>query len=290
MKRFLILSITLGALNSISFAQTKPYQFIAKMYSEGLGRIPDAISWNYHENAIQNSFGYFQSFSKDIFKSSEFRNIYSDTTNGVGWEARLLCLYRGILNRDPDLVGFTGALTQLKQSVKTWNQIVDEFTSSSEFSTLVSNIISRANNGMAYYGWTNNPPIKIHNNGSPTNKNYFNGTRKELYNLLNSINDFDSVQIAPMALIEIDSTLIIPRNKTLTTAGTPGHLKYAKMGRLARSINLSNKDMIKLLDGSVLKNVWIDGQQSRLGKETLSVSVRFEDYGSGVKSNVKILN
>lgn len=288
MKKKLFFPALLMLLNSYALvAQTdinQSYQFLAKIFTEALGRIPDPQSWNDALNYMGNNLTYYRETLRPIYKSSEFYDLYPTTSNQ--WkEARLLALYRGALNREPDLVGFNSNLNNFSDN-QTWAQLVDAVTTSAEFNGLVNDsIIVKANKGIPYYGWkytstggTNYRPIEIvtPTTNSRASKTDFNGTRQELQRVLNRVgntataNNPDSVCISAMARIYIDSLLIIPANVTLTTKGSPSHFKYAKMARLVKQQLLNNvgHDMIALSANSILKNLWIDGQYPFVGKET----------------------
>ncbi|MEV0408975.1 hypothetical protein [Actinoallomurus sp. NPDC050550] len=74
-----------------------PGQFIAKQYTEALGRAPDQAGW-------RGDVGYFESdgcnattlanVGRSIYTSSEFTGLGYDN------DARVLALYRGALNRE----------------------------------------------------------------------------------------------------------------------------------------------------------------------------------------------
>jgi hypothetical protein len=125
------LALLAVALTSLALAAPAaavvPTQWIAKMYTEALGRVPDQTGW---QNSVDNfntngcSASTLQNHGAPFYKSSEF--------NGLGYDnpAKLLALYRGVLNREPD-PGFTSNLNALNTGTLTWPQMVDQFFTSS---------------------------------------------------------------------------------------------------------------------------------------------------------------
>src|SRR5436305_159554 len=105
-----------------------PTQWIAKMYTEALGRIPDQTGWEDSVNNF-NSAGCtaatLKSQGRPFWLSTEYTNLGYDNA------ARLLSLYRGVLNREPDPTGFTSNLNALNAGTA-WSSIVDQFFGSGE--------------------------------------------------------------------------------------------------------------------------------------------------------------
>src|SRR5260370_28409716 len=82
-----------------------PAQFVAKMYTDVLGRAPDPSGWAH----AKNNSAYFQTacdtahpeaFSRKQFDSSEFMGLSHAPA------ARTLTLYQAVLNHRPDVPGF----------------------------------------------------------------------------------------------------------------------------------------------------------------------------------------
>src|SRR5260370_14429538 len=83
-----------------------PGQFISKMYTEGLGRAPESTGWQNWVNWFQGynpscAITQLDGIAKGIYGSGEYssRNYTS--------KEKVLTLYRGILNREPDHTCFT---------------------------------------------------------------------------------------------------------------------------------------------------------------------------------------
>src|SRR6266404_4276166 len=137
-----------------------PAQFIEKMYTEALGRLPEPAGWASAEAWFQNNPANFSpagldAYAKIAYTSQEYKNLGYDNP------ATILTLYRGVLNREPDSGGFNSWLGNLNggMSIAT---IIDSFTSSAEFRNLANSILSTTGN--SGYGFGATPPINISNN------------------------------------------------------------------------------------------------------------------------------
>ena len=93
---------------SVAVATTAvPYQYIAKAYTELLGRAPEPAEW-------ANAVGYFRAagcspaslrrFGDTVLSSTAYRDDYPPGPQTAG--AIVLTLYRFVLNREPDAAGY----------------------------------------------------------------------------------------------------------------------------------------------------------------------------------------
>lgn len=259
---------------TVAVASVVPTQFIAKIYTEGLGRLPDQTAW-------KNEVAYFQSNGcsastlshqgEAIYNSSEFSGFNYDNA------AKLLTLYRGALNREPDSSGFKANLAALNGG-EAWSSMVSQFFTSSEFNNLVASICTTGS-----YNFGTGAAIAIGASGS----GFQGGTEAQIQSLLNSTKSGGTVYLAQKAVVTIDTTspsatsLVIPPGVTLTTTGQPGTGKYALMGRLVRVSSFTGVPMVKLDSGAKLLNVWVDGQRGIPGNynsNTINIEV---EGGSG---------
>lgn len=276
-------SAVISPLHPAMAAGVIPTQWIAKIYTEGLGRIPDQTGW-------QNQVAYFQSNGcsaaplqhqgEQIYLSSEFSGLNYDNP------AKLLALYRGALNREPDASGFSANLKALNNG-EAWSAMVDQFFTSPEFNTLVSSICSSSSSS---YNFGTAPAMPIPTSGT----GFAGGTETQLQSLLNSTPSGGTVFLAQKAVVTIDMVdsngpvpLVIPAGVTLTTTGQPSTGQYALMGRLVRAANFVGGNpnaqipMVKVSSGARLLNVWVDGQRgvpSNYQKNALNIEI---EGGSG---------
>jgi hypothetical protein len=255
-------------------ASVVPGQYIAKLYSEGLGRAPDQTGWN-------NMIAFFQSSGcsastlaqkgEQIYTSSEFTGLGYDNA------ARLLALYRGALNREPDSSGYNFYLNLLNSGTS-WTSVVDDIFTSSEFTGDAATFCTQ---GPYYFGGA--PAITIPLGQSCSGQFCFTGgTQGQLQTMLNNAAaSHATVTLAQQVVVTITSPvtvgpprqrmvgLNIPAGVTLTTAGQPGPNKYAEMARLVRGQTFGDSGtssagataVVEVESGAKLENVWVDGQR-----------------------------
>jgi hypothetical protein len=121
-------------------ANVIPAQFIAKMYTEALGRAPDQPGWS-------RSVAFFaaqgcgaatlRQLGEEFYTSAEFASDYADNT------AKVLALYRGALSRDADQAGLDRDVALLDAGVP-WPQVVAALFDSAEFAGNVPSMCSAA--------------------------------------------------------------------------------------------------------------------------------------------------
>lgn len=235
-----------------------PAQFIAKQYSETLGRLPDQASWqsmtsHFLTNGCNNII--LRDYSKAFLISGEFQSL------GYSKAAQILVLYRATLNREPDQAGYNNWLNYYNGG-GSWTDIVGSFVNSSEFNGLASKICAGSSGSGTSYYWGTTPAPTVPNSGTATNINNFAGSQSQLQALLNqAAATGGTVSLAQRAVVRINSRLTIPAGVTLTTNGTPTSNRYAEMGRLVRGTTPFNDQMIWIGGGAKLQNVWVDGSR-----------------------------
>ncbi len=237
-------------------ASAIPAQFIAKLYTEGLGRAPDQGGWSGDVSYFQANgcnTNTLSTLGQQVYTSSEFTNDYSD--NG----ARVLALYRGALNRDADQAGFDSYVSQLNAGAD-WQSVVSSLFAGGEFANLTASICDSANPNYHFGGQT--PPTP------QAGSTGYTGDEAGLQNALNSASSGSTVYVAQKAVIDITSSLTIPSGVTLATYGNPGPTQYALMARLVR-ISSYQGAVVSINGGGTLTSVWVDGQRNVLGYEKL---------------------
>lgn len=250
-----------------------PYQLIAKVYTEVLGRAPDPAGWKIHSDwfaQVGCSLSTVKLFVTTALKTwPEFQNLGYD--NG----AKILVLFRVVMQRDPDLAGFNYHLGLLNNGTFTWNQLVDAFIANAEFTNSVFNATSAVNGGKPKPAICNNsapntastywrtsvapPQIPTNTCGSDP---YFTGGTSTQFNAFMTQQSGTTIYLAQKAVVKVDNQIYLPAGKTITT--WPGNLtpnKYALMARFAR--NTSGGGAVIGFDSTnatVLKGVWVDGR------------------------------
>jgi hypothetical protein len=246
-----------------------PSQFIAKMYTEALGRAPDQENWSgflayFRNNGCRTQ--QLASVGQQFYTSPEFTHDYEDN------EAKLLALYRGALNRDPDQRGLDYYASLLK-SGKPWPDVVRDFFTGAEFRSEAPVICNAAVPG---YGFGKQVPPKL----TPGSVG-FTGTEAGLQSILNAAAPASTVYLAQKAVVILTSPLTIPKGVGLSTYGEPETTSYTLMARLVRGSTFDGPN-VNVKAGGRLTHVWVDGQRNVLGYHKVS-------GGAGDNANVASL-
>ena len=159
-------SFIVGSASAASAADSTS-QFISKVYTEGLGRAPDAASFSGLEQSYSKygcSVATLSSTVSGVLNSSEFDANARLPNGSYDNDARILDLYRAALNRDPSPPELANGLTQLQS--QTWGQVVASVLASSNFSSLANTICSLNSNGIGAYGWGGDQSLNLLQSGS----------------------------------------------------------------------------------------------------------------------------
>jgi Domain of unknown function (DUF4214) len=245
---------------------TVPAQFIAKQYTEGLGRAPSQPEWNLATSYFQFkgcSASTLRSVGQQIYTSTEFTTDYNDNA------ARVLALYRGALNRNPDQGSLNTYVGQLNNGTN-WATVVKAVFRSSEFDNLVSSMCN-ASAPNYHFGAQAAPAL-------PTSGPGYTGNESGLQAALNNAKSGSTIYLAQKALIAITTPLTIPSGVRLATVRAPKPTQYALMGHLARAVTYQGP-VVDIAGGGALTNVWVDGQRNVLG---------YYKQGGGISDNTNI--
>ena len=234
-----------------------PAQFVAKMYTEALGRGPDPGGWRFWLDVFRNGGCSLQTTSevaRRFYTSSEFLD------RGYDMPARVLALYRGTLNRDPDQGGFDHWTNALGQGTS-WSELVELFIGSHEFADLTAAMCGGRSSSYGY-GSHAAPTLPVSGTG------FAGGTGEQLQGLLDQTPAGGTVYLAQKAVVRVSAMLDIPAGVTLTTTGAPPPARYALQGRLVRASSFA-APLVRLESGAHLQNVWVDGQMGNPSRYVL---------------------
>ena len=244
-----------------------PSQFIAKIYSEVLGRGPDGPGWNaYHSYFQQNgcNLATLTACLTNSFTRSDYNSL--NYTNGE----KVLTLYRAIQCRDPDQSGYNYWVTALDNGTSISN-LVSSFTSSPEFAGLQNAIFNGGSYNSSVTVAVNFPFDRSDNSTIPLQPGQvlFSGSGSvALQDLLYRPGAGNTtVILKPRSVITISSPLTIPSGMTLSTYndGTLTLTKYARFARLIRDPSSTSLDtwknngVVNLQAGAKLQYVFVDG-------------------------------
>lgn len=232
-------------------AQGNPGQFVAKQYTEALGRAPDAGGWQANMNYIAAngcSRTTLNSVSNSIFGSAEY------TSRGYDNYEKLLTVYRAIESREPDAGGFNYWLTYLNNG-NSLASMVDLF-----YQSMTATMLAKTC-GTLGYGWGVGPTLD--NTTIPVNGAGIT-TLAALKSALTSAASGSTVYLAQRAVIATNEQIRVPSGVTLATMGVPPQSQYAKQARIVRTSAFGtytgDSALVHLLPGAKLASVWVSGQ------------------------------
>ncbi len=247
-----------------------PYQYIAKAYTELLGRAPGPVEW-------ANAVGYFRAdgcsaaslrrFGDTLLSSTEYRHDYPPGPQTAG--AIVLTLYRFVLNREPDAAGYVENRDEIASRQVSPLDAAGDLYETTEFTGLTEPAICDPTNPNYYFGepgnWTGYPAIETPDQGNPGP----DGDEATLQAALDarSAAGGGGFALPARSVTGLTTTLVVPGNVTLTTVGDPDPDRYAEMGRLVRLPGFgplpdySGDELVRLQPGAKLEHVWVDGQR-----------------------------
>jgi hypothetical protein len=251
-------------------AAAQPTQFVAKLYTEALGRVPDQAGW-----ADAMSFFDRNGCSQATLKTKGEQIFGSPEYAGLGYAnaSKALTAYRAVLSSEPDQAGYDNAVRALNGGYP-FAQFVTDLFDSAAFRAMAATICS-ADQG---YGWgANDAPT------APLGGAGFSGTQAALQAAIDATPAGGTLALAPRAVVRLTGTLFVKAGVTVTTTGAPGLSRYADMGRLVRQPGWRGVSVV-LNPGARLERVWVSGARAResaYDRERYSVQVH-----GGVRAGV----
>lgn len=241
-----------------------PTQLIAKLHTEGLGRLPTQSEWQAgvdHFTATGCTSAAIEQFGTGVLTSTEYAALGYDNA------ARVLTLFRTVLNRDPAPGGFDQFHAQL-QAGTPWNDVVAQVHDLPEFADVSA--MACGPDPDYDFGWQEAIAVPTSGTG------FAGGTGEELQALLDATPPGGTVWLAQKAVVRVRLPLTIPDGVTLATTGIPTPNAYALQGRLVRSAYFPTA-MVTIRPGAKVQSVWVDGQRGVAASETLADN----DLGQG---------
>ena len=252
---------------------TGGYQYVSKLYTEALGKVPDQSGWKFWTEDIlgQNDVTpqMLSHVGIEFYTCEAFYAIY-----GNDYKSMLLALYRGCLSREPDQAGFHFWLN-LIQNRNHWEIVVKEFFDSTYFKTDIAKDIIDNN----YRGWNPvSPVIAINEEWSAQDLQSRIDEAVEQNTYLVEIPQNTVIRVGQNDSDSGYSCIVVHENVTIKTQGIDNNYNaYAKMARIVRSSFINNGlysgEIIALKPGAKLEGVWIDGQRNINGYAIKQINV-----------------
>lgn len=308
-------------------ADAVPHQFITKTYTEALGRLPDSTGYGLSVQLFRGrgcSIEELRAWARQFYDSpmhpalTEYENSYPQGSGATTADsiARILTLYRGILNREPLAQEFRDRLAQYRQSP--WSALLEDVLNSVEFTTLAPKICIQD-----FYGFSGRefPVIDLPFVAPAFEVLNCPGLCTTLGQCRSDVTDSDALQtamycasqlvgphgtatveLAPQAVFRLHSTLLVPGNVVLRTR-TPARgwdwfpsTRYALMARLVRGSNFGGP-LVRLnrvtLSGvavgrAKLENVWVEGHRGPIEANVADLNIALSGGNGAEVSGCRI--
>jgi hypothetical protein len=249
-----------------------PYQYIAKSYTELLGRAPRPAEWTAavdYFDVAGCTVTSLRSFGESVIGTAEYGRDYPVTVNGADSGAIALTLFRFVLNREPDAPGYVAVRDAIASGTTTPEAAADQLYGSSEFAAITAPAICSTSSPSYWFGqpgnWTGYPALQTPVVGAPGPDDAETTLQAELD--ARAAAGGGTVTMPQREVTGLTTTLTIPGNVTLTTQGDPDPNQYADMAMLARLPSFTQlpgypgDELVRLEPGAHLVHVWVDGQR-----------------------------
>lgn len=255
-----------AAMAVIAPAQATTAAFLTRLYTEALGRAPDPDTWKANQlfaNTPANCTSLdFMTIANNLYSSAEYSSL--NYTN----PEKVLTLYRGLLNREPDSAATVQYWSSLLDAGHPMSTLVSNIVTSSEFYDLRDSriCVTTPTGQNSSYRWGQQPAIPLLQGVIPMEG-------ATLQAQLNAAGANGTVALPQGTVVYVRTPLVIPAGVTLTTAGTLRRAQYAKMARIVLANNFtgqySEQPIINMLTdsvkgGSKLTKVWVSGQRDQV--------------------------
>lgn len=279
-------------------------QFVAKLYTEALGRVPTQANLSFWEAWIASHPTCWQgvwNFAAFVYKGPDFL--------GRNYEAkhRLMALYRGALSREPDSGGFNN---NLPGAASNWPQFVDNFLADpgGEFLAIANRACDKYVPGYGFrhrlfahwrQGFMGSPPTVQAIPLGPPQPNLPAEIDAQAAQAL-----IDNGQGIPEGtLVKVDAQIIVGSGKVLRTqfygsnvpAPPTGSERphYLRMARFVPAGNFYNggpiKPMISVQGTGQVRDVWLDGGRgdTMSSDHAIAGGANIEIVGPGLVQNIR---
>lgn len=263
-------AIVLATVTRSAAATPAPTQWIAKQYTELLGRAPTAAEWKtqlayYGAASTPCNVTTLATLGKSLARSTAFKNAYPEST-ALGKAARVTALVRAVYSHDPNTNDWAAYYTPYANGSRTWDQVVDDIYGNGVFAAFLLPSVCSATQASYGFGYSAPLDLKALTGGGASR------TQAELQAAIDAAPSGGRVQLQPGEVIRVGGAangnqgLRVKSGVELSTAGNPATTKYALMGRIVPAGLVCNTylcndvGVVTLAPGASLKNVWVDGQ------------------------------
>lgn len=249
-----------------------PAQYITKLYTEFLGRVPDQQGYKgYSDYFQQNGCNDFtlKVIGYQFLNSEEFAQLnYSGS-------ARIIATFRALLNREPTVAEFEYF------KGRDWKDSLFFIYGTDEFNKDMVKLVcsSKSEYNKARYGWR----------GVAASSGYIVIPESEFLELVKMTPKGQTLWLPARSAVFLTKSVDV-YGIAIKTAGNPH--EYLNMARLIRAKNFNGpggcrqlkstcgESLIRLHDSSTLENVWVDGNGQALEYNVWDINV--QTLGSNV--------
>jgi hypothetical protein len=269
-----------------------PTQWIAKQFTEIVGRAPTPTEWNdwadyYEANGCTSAS--LREKSRELLLGAEFSSLHPNDEHA----ARVIALVRAVYNHDPNTNDWSGMYEPLADGTATWTEMVDAAYNIAWAGWVVPDICDPSDPG---YGFSDSPRLDVKDlTGSGPSR-----TQAALQSALDAAAaSCGTVALEPYETVVIgnNAQLRVPDCVTLTTAGAPAASAYARQGRL---VGVGNQcagflcrggAVVSLGAGAELRSVWVDASATAENGRHSGVVLRGSSATDpGTVDNVRVTN
>ena len=261
-----------------AFFPSVPAQFVAKVYTEGLGRAPDQPGWAADLavfDAQGCTLGSLEQVGKHVLETPELTARWRDDAGALAEIA-----FRAVLNREPDPAGFRALVAEITR--RGWDAALSDVFGGREFASLLGQVCSVTSSS---YGFNGSTGVAVAGVSGPVPActsclavrpalGAIGPTESQLRFLAGIPGNL--IILAPRTVITLTQPLTLAHNVTIETAGLPGPSRYIDMARLVRGFarnpqGVQNSTVV-LDGGATLQSVWVSGQRA-LWRNTVAQSL-----------------
>ena len=210
--------------------------------------------------------------ANSLYSSTEYQNL------GYTSAEKVLTLYRGILNREPESLAGLQYWASVLDAGNPVSAVISGMVTSAEFANLRDNLIcsTSANSADPVYRWGSNPAITINSGETGMTGDYLQSLLDAAKNSSNK-----TVTLGQRVVIYSNKKITVPAGVTLNTAGITDRKQYAKMARIVRTGHFGNPNgvrgdtaLLSLENGATVDSIWVSGQRdAKINNVTLSYSL-----------------
>lgn len=293
----LIVAATIGLPTSPATGQQAsvvPTQWIAKQFTELLGRTPSTTEWNsWHSYYGANgcTVTSLKDKSRALLLGSEFAGRYPSTDKG----SRVVALVRAVYNHEPNSNDWNALYAPYAAGSKTWSQTVDSVFNVVFAAWVVPGVCSASSPG---YGFGASPPLDVKQligQGASRSQATLQGQLTAAAAACGTVSLATNERVLVGGSANGNKLLSVPPCVTLTTAGSPSVGSYARQGRLVVagltcvSFICNDTAAVTLGAGAELRNVWVDARAAEVGRKTTAVQLEGSSAADpGVIDNVRV--